>query len=180
METQKATTQLIAHDKEVYDVAFAPASEHLFATCGADGSVRLFDLRSLEHSTIVYEETAGPSHLLRLNWNKCDSNYIATLQLDSQSALVLDLRMPFTPVARLSHTASVNAIAWAPHSSCHLCTGGSDSEALIWDISTMPKPIKDPILAYSAEGAINNLQWSTAQPDWVSIVFGDKMQILRV
>jgi len=65
--------QLIAHDKEVYDIAFA-VSKDVFGTVGADGSLRMFDLRclcsvrssisqhhflmwhrSLEHSTILYE-----------------------------------------------------------------------------------------------------------------------------
>lgn len=50
-------TQLIAHDREVYDVAWSPASREVFASVGADGSVRMFDLRSLEHSTILYEAT---------------------------------------------------------------------------------------------------------------------------
>jgi WD repeat-containing protein 68 len=35
-------------------------------------------------------------------------------------------------------------------------------------------------LAYTAEGEVNSLQWSTAQPDWISIAFGKKLQILRV
>lgn len=39
-------TQLIAHDKEVYDMTFSSGA-HNFATVGADGSVRLFDLRSV-------------------------------------------------------------------------------------------------------------------------------------
>ena len=47
-----AKTQLIAHDKEVYDIAFAQG-KNVFASVGADGSVRLFDLRNLEHSTIT-------------------------------------------------------------------------------------------------------------------------------
>lgn len=57
--TLTAKTQLIAHDKEVYDVRFMSNSVDMFASCGADGSVRMFDLRSLEHSTIIYEPTAG-------------------------------------------------------------------------------------------------------------------------
>jgi len=40
-----AKTHLIAYDKEVFDVAFVAGSEHIFASCGADGSVRMFDLR---------------------------------------------------------------------------------------------------------------------------------------
>ena len=53
-----AKTQLIAHDKEVFDVRFCANSVDVFVSCGADGSVRMFDLRSLEHSTIIYEPTA--------------------------------------------------------------------------------------------------------------------------
>lgn len=37
-------TQLIAHDKEVYDIAWGGVG--VFASVSADGSVRVFDLRS--------------------------------------------------------------------------------------------------------------------------------------
>ena len=81
------------------------------------------------------------------------------------------------------HQAAVNALAWGPHSSCHICTAGDDSQALIWDLSSMSQPMDtslDPILAYSAGAEVNQLQWSTTQPDWVAICFGSKTQILRV
>ena len=41
------------------------------------------------------------------------------------------------------------------------------------------RPVDDPILAYNADGEINNLQWSASQPDWVSIAFKDKLQICK-
>jgi len=140
----------------------------------------MFDLRGLEHSTIIYE-SQDLSPLLRLAWNKQDPHYLATMETDSPRTVILDIRVPSLPVAELlGHTSCVNAMAWAPHSSCHVCTAGDDSQALIWDLSQMPKPIEDPILAYCAEGEINNLQWSASQPDWVAIAFDKKMQILRV
>lgn len=91
LETVKPKTQLIAHDKEVYDVAFAPNDTHIFSTAGADGSVRLFDLRSLEHSTILYESKAL-NPLLRVSWNKQDPNYLACLSADSHKIAILDIR----------------------------------------------------------------------------------------
>lgn len=177
VNTQTARTQLIAHDREVFDLAFSRGTD-LFASVGADGSVRLFDLRSLEHSTIIYE-TPNLDPLLRLEWNKQDPNYLATFKVDSRSTIILDIRVPSTPVTELGgHSGSVNAVAWAPHSSCHICTAGDDSQALIWDLSNMSKrPVEDPILAYNAEGEVNNLQWSASQPDWVGIAFSDKLQI---
>lgn len=69
--------------KQVYDIAFSRAGggRDMFASVGADGSVRMFDLRHLEHSTIIYED---PQHhpLLRLCWNKQDPNYLATMAMD--------------------------------------------------------------------------------------------------
>ena len=178
-QTQQAKTQLIAHDKEVYDIAFARGTD-VFASVGADGSLRMFDLRNLEHSPIIYE-TPELTPLLRLSWNKQDPKYLAAIPEDSNNAIILDIRVPSVPAAELSgHAAAINALAWAPHSSCHLCTASDDKQAYIWDLSTMPKPIEDPILAYSAESEVNQLQWSSSQPDWISITFGNKMQILRV
>ncbi|KAL6048148.1 DDB1- and CUL4-associated factor 7, variant 2 [Balamuthia mandrillaris] len=93
IEKQTALTQLIAHDKEVYDIAFARGTE-LFASVGADGSVRMFDLRNLEHSTIIYE-SPDMSPLLRLCWNKQDDYYLATMSMDSPKAIILDIRSVF-------------------------------------------------------------------------------------
>lgn len=43
-QAQKARTQLIAHDKSVFDIAWGRHKDE-FATVGADGSIRMFDLR---------------------------------------------------------------------------------------------------------------------------------------
>lgn len=125
-------TQLIAHDKEVYDIAFSKAGggRDMFASVGADGSVRMFDLRHLEHSTIIYEDPSRQP-LLRLAWNKQDTNYLATFAMDASEVVILDVRLACTPVARLSnHRACINGIAWAPHSSCHICTAGNSCSSL--------------------------------------------------
>ena len=58
-ETFVAKTQLIAHDSEVYDVKYIYGDTNVFASCSSDGSVRLFDLRNLDQSTIIYERSDG-------------------------------------------------------------------------------------------------------------------------
>lgn len=200
IDREAVDTQLIAHDKEVYDIAWGGVG--VFASVSADGSVRVFDLRDKEHSTIIYESSDPPdTPLLRLGWNKQDPRYMATIIMDNPKVVVLDIRYPTLPVVELQrHQASVNAIAWAPHSSCHICTAGDDSQALIWDLSSMgggagggsgavqqaaaaaaaAEGGLDPILAYTAGAEIEQLQWSSTQPDWVAIAFSNKLQILRV
>jgi WD repeat-containing protein 68 len=197
LHAQVAKTQLIAHDKEVYDIAFARGTD-VFASVGADGSLRLFDLRALEHSTIMYECNEP---LLRLAWNKQDPNYLITFGADSARCVVLDVRVPSIPAAELTtHTAPINAAAWAPHSSCHVCTASEDAHCLIWDLSALPRPVKklasqcnaesstilppaqiiDPMLAFGAGAPISQLQWSSLQPEWLAIAFDNKLQLLRV
>ncbi|KAJ6834779.1 WD40 repeat protein [Iris pallida] len=199
IEREAVDTQLIAHDKEVYDIAWGGVG--VFASVSADGSVRVFDLRDKEHSTIIYESSdPADSPLVRLGWNKQDPRFMATIIMDSAKVVVLDIRYPTLPVVELQrHQASVNAIAWAPHSSCHICTAGDDSQALIWDLSSVgsggggaaavgqaggaasaAEGGLDPILAYTAGAEIEQLQWSSSQPDWVAIAFANKLQILRV
>lgn len=48
--------------------------------------------------------------------------------------------MPLKPAAELQgHGGSLNAIVWAPHSARHICSAGSDNQALIWDFSLSKK-----------------------------------------
>ncbi|CDS01407.1 related to human and petunia an11 protein [Sporisorium scitamineum] len=142
LPTRTALTQLIAHDREVYDVDWCPGSADVFASVGADGSVRVFDLRSLEHSTIIYETGTAPgatesrpgtsmstssratstrsvpaAPLLRIAFNPWDANYLATFHLESDSVQILDVRAPGSPILELrGHSAAVNAIVWGPPS----------------------------------------------------------------
>lgn len=44
----------------------------------------------------------------------------------------------------------------------------------------MPRAIEDPILAYTAEGEINNVQWASTQPDWIAIGYNNCLEILWV
>jgi len=91
LNVRKVRTQLIAHDKEVYDIAWTRHRD-IFATVGADGSLRMFDLRSLEHSTIMYE-TPAATPLLRLTWNRQDNNYCATFMQVRPLACCASARM---------------------------------------------------------------------------------------
>ena len=138
--TQSALTQLIAHDREVYDVAWLPGSTDIFVSVGADGSLRAFDLRSLEHSTILYETPAPKvsvpaspsassrppsSPLLRIAFNPNDANYMSTFHMDGNEVQVLDMRSPGAPVMELkAHKAPVNAVGWGSAENPLLASAG--------------------------------------------------------
>lgn len=146
--TNYVKTQLIAHDSEVFDVKFLTQSTQLFASCGGDGSVRVFDLRCLAHSTIIYEPSAASgvlrensnssSHaLLRLEPSLYDPNVVATFTQDSNSIIILDMRYPGSPVLTLEgHISAVNQIQWHPSRRNVLLSCSDDCQVLYWDLNT--------------------------------------------
>ncbi|CAD8076226.1 unnamed protein product [Paramecium sonneborni] len=184
IEKQTVFTQLIAHDKEVYDICFS-VDHQIFASVGADGSCRQFDLRALDHSTVLYE-TENSNPIVRLAWNKMDTNYLAIIEMDVNYVTLLDTRQPLLPLAKLkNHKDFVNAIAWAPESTTHLCSVSDDFSALIWDFSELQNKQNDlnsidPLLEYKAENEISNLSWSLTKIDQVSICYNKSCQILNV
>ncbi|RFU23648.1 hypothetical protein B7463_g12692, partial [Scytalidium lignicola] len=152
--TLTAKTQLIAHDKEVYDVRFCANSIDVFVSCGADGSVRMFDLRSLEHSTIIYEPTAKDDKaggrmspttaqqtmsyappLLRLAASPHDTHLLATFSQGSNIIRILDVRQPGQALLELrGHASDVNCIEWSPSRRGTLASGADDTLVLVWDL----------------------------------------------
>ncbi|ODA79553.1 hypothetical protein RJ55_05147 [Drechmeria coniospora] len=162
-----AKTQLIAHDKEVYDVRFCANSVDVFVSCGQDGSVRMFDLRSLEHSTIIYEPTgkeekdgggacaspttaaqqsmAMPPPLLRLATSPHDTHLLATFAADSNIIRVLDVRQPGQALLELrGHTGAINCLEWSPLRRGTLASGGDDCQVLVWDLLTSGSATSGP------------------------------------
>lgn len=184
VEREAVDTQLVAHDKEVYDISWGGIG--IFASVSGDGSTRIFDLRDKERSTIVYENPIPDRPLLRLEWNKADPKLIATVGMDSNKVVILDIRFPTTPVLELrKHKMGVNAVCWSPHVGGHLCSVADDSRALIWDVASQGVRSNaaeevEPIMWYGSTAEINQARWSTVDFDWIAIAFSNKMQLLKV
>lgn len=187
VEKQKIETQLIAHDKAVYDIAFA-TNNSLFTSVGADGSVRVFDQRNLEHSTIIYETTPH-SPLLRVAWNKHNLNHIATIAMDTCGVILIDIRRPNYALKELWKPSScVNAIAWAPHTRNHLLCGASDGTAFIWDVTEDKTQAsgadgtvqREPLLAYECDHEVYQVQWPASQPEYVALGSAKQIEVLQI
>ncbi|AAW44203.1 transparent testa glabra 1 protein (ttg1 protein), putative [Cryptococcus deneoformans JEC21] len=148
INTAQAMTQLIAHDRAVYDLCWLPDSSDIFVSVGADGSLRAFDLRQLEHSTILYESSRD-APLARIAFSKKEQHMLACFGLDDSKILILDMRSPGKPVAELiGHQAPLGAIAWGSGGTRGrrestgggwLASCGDDSQLLLYDL-TAPLP----------------------------------------
>ncbi|GKV39700.1 hypothetical protein SLEP1_g47431 [Rubroshorea leprosula] len=184
VERQAVDTQLVAHDKEVYDISWG--GFNVFASVSGDGSIRVFDLRDKERSTIIYENPIQECPLLRLEWNKADPRFMAAVGMDSNKVVIVDIRFPTTPLMELCrHKGSVNAISWAPYNGRLLCSVGDDSRALIWEVVAAGDRSEngdnlEPEMWYGSNAEINNVRWSPVEFDWIAIGFLNKLQLLKV
>ena len=170
-------TQLIAHDKEVFDIKFGK-EENTFISGGADGSVRLFDLRNLNHSTIIYEAKEN-SVINKLAWNLQISNLIAALCLDKNAIYIFDSRMNTNvSLEELSlHKEPVTGIVWAPDDPFQLCSISEDCNVIISCVSN--GQTQNNNISYTAPCPINNVDWCRTIPEWIGINFRNRVQLLR-
>lgn len=189
--------QIIAHDDEVYDIAFSNEAS-IFGSVGGDGSLRIFDLRyksigainssfcmlihsptlstcgayrCLESSTIMYD-SPDLQPLLRIAWNKLEDRYVAAIVAGSSKVVILDLRNTARSVFELNqHTASVNSISWSPHSRFHICSAAEDRTAIIYDISACSTA---PDVSHSGNTSFGSMEWSS------SVFFRSKRPINQI
>jgi WD repeat-containing protein 68 len=175
----QARYMIIAHDKEVYDISLGQ-DEFTFMSTGADGSIRLFDSRSANTSSIIFE-TIDKSPLTRLKWNKYNPNFILTVILDKNEIYILDQRKLSSPYAILKvHTNVVNNAIWAPQSCSNLISVSDDKSALLWDIYCDSDQPEEYIMKYNAESEIENIAWGDITQNWVGIIDGNQAEILRI
>lgn len=203
IQVGEAKSQLIAHDREVFDVSFLANSSDVFVSTGAEGSIRMFDLRSLKHSTILYEtggelKAYNSEPLLRVSANTQEQNLLATFHLDSNIVHILDIRFPGSPVLDLAgHDGNINCVKWAPGCRNICATGGDDCQILIWNTTAKESIISSDILSYkaiknygtnqlndsifswNADSEINNLCWSD-DAEWIGTCWGRNFQGLKV
>ncbi|TIB72777.1 hypothetical protein E3Q23_01256 [Wallemia mellicola] len=199
LDTRTAITQLIAHDREVYDVQWLPRSSDIFVSVGADGSLRAFDLRSLEHSTILYETTPPTSSsdkkrsnspLLRLEFNPHDSNYLATFKHGSGEINILDMRSPGAPVTNIKgHNGNISSISWKSDGSL-LATGSDDRTVQVWDInkskrsnnsSSKANVVTESIANHKSAYQVHSIEWSKRKnSNWIAMASNYQIKLLKL
>ncbi|GAA5883906.1 hypothetical protein JCM16303_004691 [Sporobolomyces ruberrimus] len=177
ISTGAPVTQLIAHDREVYDVAWSPASREVFASVGADGSVRMFDLRSLEHSTILYEAAPSvPSSSSKRNGSSSGSGSSPPQAPPTTNSNSSSTTIP-SPLLRL---------AFSPTSPTYLSVVHADSgDVQILDTRSPGTPAFE---VKGHKGNVNGMAWGgetmqsggteTSGPGWLATVSDDSTLLL--
>ena len=119
--------------------------------------------------------------LMRVEWNKIDSNVMSTFLMGSNQAILMDLRRPLMPLHVLKgHSKNVNSISWSPHCSNYICSSGDDGYAFIWDFKNDKKSYEHPDLGYLSKEGISGLEWSRLHNDYISFCLPRGVRLIKV
>lgn len=121
-----------AHKKTATCVQWFPQDTGLFATCGADSCVKLWDTNVL--GVACEFKLAGRVHCLAMSTIATTHALIATCS-EGDTALALCDPTSGSAAHRIpGHRAPAWAVAWNPREEHQLVSGGADRSVRVWDV----------------------------------------------
>lgn len=119
----------------VEDLQWSPNEAGVFASCGVDGAVCIWDARQRAKAALT--AAAHDSDVNVLSWNRTAPAMLASAD-DDGCFRIWDLRHFAAGkfVASISyHSAAVTSIEWAMFDSSTLATASADNSVAIWDLA---------------------------------------------
>ena len=131
------TSAYTSHAGSVEDVQWSPNEANVFASCGVDGTVRIWDTRARGASGCKLTTTAHTCDVNVISWSGLVS-FLLLSGADDGSFKIWDLRnfKAASPVANFTwHKQPITSIEWAPDDENTLCVASSDGSVSVWDMS---------------------------------------------
>ena len=190
MKTIQATHTYRGHTEVVEDVQWNPHADGLFASCGDDKLVILWDRRQKE-SQIVGKFEAHSGEVNCLSYNPFTEHLLVSGSSDRSLAL-WDLRNTSSKLHSFeSHTDQVTSVEWSPFSETIFASAAADRRVNIWDVTRIgmeqePEDSEDgpPELLFSHGGhtdKIVDFNWNQHEQWLIASVADDNtLQVWQV
>ena len=124
------------HTSSIEDLQWSNTEENVFASCSADCSVRIFDVRR-KNASMLCVNNAHTQDVNVLSWNPLVGFLLASGS-DDGSFKIWDLRkfQADSPVAHFQfHRAPITSIEWSGSEDSILATSSADHTCCVWDMS---------------------------------------------
>lgn len=140
------TKPYTGHTGSVEDIAWSPNERNVFASASADGTVKVWDIRSKSRKPAVDVQISN-TDVNVLSWSKLTQHLLATGD-DNGGWAVWDLRawkptstpnnLPLKPesVASFSfHKEQITSIEWHPSDDSIVAVAAGDNTLTLWDLA---------------------------------------------
>ncbi|KAJ3093614.1 ribosome biosynthesis protein rrb1, partial [Physocladia obscura] len=155
------------HRSSIEDLQWSPAEESVFASCSADGTIRVWDVRTRNKAQLSWQ--AHNTDVNVISWNRLTDRLLASGS-DSGEFSVWDFRTISTnmhqkqqPQATAAAAASFNwhrkpitSIEWHPAESSVLAVSGDDDQITLWDLALERDAEEEPMMANVAAATRND------------------------
>ncbi|KAN0060242.1 Ribosome assembly protein rrb1 [Thecaphora frezii] len=143
------STPFTSHTSSVEDLQWSPSEATVFASCSADRSIRIWDVRVKNRKSVICVEDAHPEDVNVISWNR-GTDYLLVSGGDEGGLNVWDMRTfksstgaaAATPVVRPSpvasfqwHTGPISSVEWHPTEDSIFAASGRDDQVTLWDLS---------------------------------------------
>jgi ribosome assembly protein RRB1 len=139
---QTSPQPFASHTSSVEDIQWSPTESTVFASCSADRSVRIWDVRMKGRKNVVGISGAHESDVNVISWNR-GTTYLVASGGDEGGIKIWDLRnlkgdagpAP-SPVASLTwHKSPITSIEWHPTEDSAFVASDSTNQVTLWDLS---------------------------------------------
>jgi len=190
-----------SHTSSIEDLQWSPSEPTVFASCSADRTVRLWDVRVKGRKCALTIDAAHESDVNVISWNKL-TNYLLLSGGDEGGIKAWDLRQVKgdantkpTPAAAFSwHNAPITAVEWHPTEDSTFVASGADDQVTLWDLgvelddeeiaakdAAMPEKEVPPQLLFVHQGQrdVKEVHWHPQIPGAVITTAMDGFNIFK-
>jgi len=134
----------ISHMSSVEDLQWSPSEPTVFASCSADHSIQIWDVRTKGRKSVAGIISAHDSDVNVISWNRVTS-YLLISGGDEGAIKTWDLRnvkktgsenIDPSPVASFTwHKAPITSVEWHPTEESIFAAGAADDQVTLWDLA---------------------------------------------
>jgi len=124
-----------AHEESVEDIQWSPVEGSVFASCSADKTIKIWDIRTKRASMLTVQ--AHQCDVNVISWNKMVSHLMLS-GADDGTFRIWDLRnfKSDAPAAHFKwHTSPITSVEWHPTEDAMLAVTEASQATTIWDMS---------------------------------------------
>ncbi|KAN0134295.1 glutamate-rich WD repeat-containing protein [Lactarius tabidus] len=154
-------TPFTSHTSSVEDLQWSPSEATVFASCSADQSVRMWDVRSKGRKSVAAITTAHTSDVNVISWSRSTA-YLLLSGGDEGDIKVWDLRNvkksgttapdPTSVASFTWHRAPITSVEWHPTEDSIFAASGADDQVTLWDLAVEQDDEETGVMDDAPEG----------------------------